>query len=295
VRRALGLLTTLAACSAPPGVPIVRARVEPASVVAPSESPPVPTVASTAIDLAAEATFVLPIPARDQAKQAPPSGWCGETAIQEGLLHLGVWAPQAFINGAGKPKHPDLYSQEMPIALAELGVKYTFYAPKKSGFEAFAAWTREALEEGDPVIGGVKILPTEHPEWGLDHFVLVVGHGKKGLLVNTTWGSREWVADGTNGLSFRNAFYGIRLRGVQLPKNAIAARLAVIDEDMTSVKLRISCRGLQQGASYRFERRKGRWDAKPSWSETFTAASDRLEKDLIQAANEPARFQCVAL
>ncbi len=45
------------------------------------------------------------------------------------------------------------------------------------------------------MLAGVKVLPTQHPEWGLDHFVLVVGHGDQGLLVNTTWGDRRWVRD----------------------------------------------------------------------------------------------------
>ena len=35
----------------------------------------------------------------------------------------------------------------------------------------------------------MKIYPTAHPEWGLDHFVLAVGLDARGLTVNTTWGS----------------------------------------------------------------------------------------------------------
>src|SRR5262249_50666376 len=145
-----------------------------------ASSTPVASAASATPEIAVDATHVLPIPARNQAKGAPPSGWCGETAIQEGLLHLGVWAPQAFIHHAGKSAHPDLYSKDLPVALAELGVRYSFYAPKKAGYDAFASWARDAIDEGDPIIGGVKILPTEHPDWGLDHFVTIVGYGTKG-------------------------------------------------------------------------------------------------------------------
>jgi len=290
VKRALAIVSAMAACSAP-----ARRSIEIANV--PHVDPIAPASASTPSepktpDLAAEATLVLPIPARDQAKEAPKSGWCGETAIQEGLLHLGVWAPQALINRAGHPKHPDLYSQEMPIALAELGVKYTFYAPKKAGFDAFAAFARASLDEGDPVIGGVKILPTEHPEWGLDHFVLIVGYGAKGLLVNTTWGSREWVGDATKGLSFHDAFYGIRLRGVNLTKDAVGARLLVVEEDLAHVTLRVRCDGLQAGKAYRIERRKNRFDEKAKWSATFSTTSDHLDENVTVDANEPARFQC---
>ncbi|MBX3228661.1 MAG: hypothetical protein KIT84_08415 [Labilithrix sp.] len=163
---------------------------------------------------AAEADLVLPIPARSQAPEAPPAGWCGETAIQEGLLYLGRSVSQRAINRAGKPAHPDLYATEIPIALKELGVRFTRY-PGGRGYEGFRRWVVDALAAGHPVLAGVKLVPSAHPTWGLDHFVLVVGHGKKGLLVNTTWGYRAWVAeDGASGLSLEGAFYGYRLDGL---------------------------------------------------------------------------------
>ena len=218
-----------------------------------------PLGAAGALDrgVAAEASSAtvagaLPIPPRSHAPEAPPEGWCGETAIQEGLLTLGMWAPQRGINKAGRPVHPDLYSSDIPVALSALGVRYAVYAGGK-GFDAFARWVSRAVDEGDPVIAGVKILPTQHPEWGLDHFVLVVGHGDQGLLVNTTWGSRRWVADTTTeGLSLRNAFYAIRLLGLTLPPEARPARLVVLEESSTQVKLRVTC---ADGVAFRDERR----------------------------------------
>ena len=214
-------------------------------------------------DPAEGAVLTLPIAARSQAAESPRAGWCGETALQEALLHVGAWAPQRVINRAGKPAHPDLYSQDIPVALTELGVRFQLYAQGK-GFEPFARWVRGALEQGDPVLVGVKILPTEHPEWGLDHFVLAVGHGTKGLLVNTTWGSRRWVADTTTpGLSLRDAFYGIRILGFALAPNERAARLTVLEEGAAIVKLRVTCAGQPD--------------------EDVTAAADRL-----------TRFRCAA-
>jgi hypothetical protein len=248
-----------------------------------------------AASLAALFADALPIPARSHAPEAPPEGWCGETAIQEGLLHYGIWAPQRIINKAGKPTHPDLYSTDIPVALAELGVRYTFY-PRGKGYDAFAEWVGKAVDEGDPVLAGVKILPTHHPEWGLDHFVLVVGHGPQGLHVNTTWGDRRWVADTTTpGLSFKNAFYAIRLTGVALAPNAKPARIALLEEKDASVKLRVTCGGLKAGASVRLERRSKRGEEKPLWSEELHADRDRVEKEITVEADKPARFQCVAL
>jgi hypothetical protein len=180
-------------------------------------------------------TLVLAIPDRPQAPESPPSGWCGETAIQEGLLHLGMWASQKKIHDAGKSKHPDLYSNELPTALANLGVVTSTFAGKD-----YAQFVEDALNDGDPVIAGVKILPTEHPKWGLDHFVLVVGYGPKGFLVNTTWNKQQWAsAQSTNGISFANAFYAIRMKSIAGLKHP--ARLRVLSEDDKTVKLAIDC------------------------------------------------------
>lgn len=184
---------------------------------------------------------VLPVPARSHAPEAPKEGWCGETSIQEGLLHLGVWAPQRVINKAGRPSHPDLHSPDIPVALAELGVRHSMYQPKTRGFAAYSEWIKKAIDAGVPVLAGVKILPTQHPEWGLDHFVTVVGYGERGLLVNTTWGTRQWVDKATTGLSFANAFYAIRFDGLSLAAGRTTARLTVLEESADKVKLRVTC------------------------------------------------------
>jgi hypothetical protein len=228
----------LVACTEKPA-----AQARPTEAVVPREAAaPVGTNTSSSVTQ-------LPIAARSQAPESPPSGWCGETAIQEGLLHLGAWASQRAINRAGRPVHPDLYSPEIPIALTELGVRFAFYQTTTRGYAGFAAWSRKAVDDGDPVLAGVKILPTAHPEWSLDHFVLVVGYGDKGLLVNTTWGSQRWVGDTTSpGLSLRNAFYGIRLLGlVDAPPRSTPARLTIVDERADVVKLEARCSGLGEG------------------------------------------------
>jgi hypothetical protein len=208
-------LVALVACSEGARAPVAAAPAASSSpaAVAPPADAGVPDAAPG--DPADDAELVLAIPARSQAPEAPPSGWCGETAIQEGLLHLGVTRSQSAINKAGHPAHADLYATEIPRALTELGVKFTPYAGAR-GYEPYRAWVIKALEAGHPVLAGVKLVPSEHPSWGLDHFVLVVGHGRRGLLVNTTWGYRAWVSDdGASGLSFKGAFYGLRLDGVR--------------------------------------------------------------------------------
>ncbi len=187
--------------------------------------------------------MLLPLASRAQADESPREGWCGETAAQEGLLHLGAYVSQAAIHRAGNPSHADLYSHELPVALSALGVRFTRFPG--GGYGAFVAWVREALGRSAPVLAGVKLLPTQHPEWGLDHFVLVVGEGEPGLLVDTTWGTREWSNDKkTRGISFVNAGYGLRFIGLELPRGVVAARparLVVRREDATTVSLRATC------------------------------------------------------
>ncbi len=236
----------------------------------------------------------LAIPARSQAAESPPSGWCGETAIQEGLLHVGMWAPQRLINKAGKPIHADLYSTDIPVALGDLGVRHTFYSAKTRGFEPFARWVKDAIDAGHPVLAGVKILPTQHPEWGLDHFVLVVGHGEQGLLVNTTWGRREWVTDATpTGISFKNAGYAIRFDGLVLPARTKDARLMLLQEGETSMKMSVSCSGFAAAERVRIEQHADRGFTKALQSVDVAAdPKGRVAAEMTVDAARFARFLC---
>lgn len=262
---------------------------EPTVVAAPPPLVSASTSASAASAPAATPGVVaLPIPARAQAAESPPSGWCGETAIQEGLLHIGIWAPQRLVNRSGNPAHADLYSNEIPIALAAFGVKTTTYRGGR-GYDAFAKWVRAAVDAGDPVLAGVKLVPSEHPEWGLDHFVLAVGYGPEGVLVNTTWGRREWIgrvdkkmeaaakAQNTQRISLENAGYGIRLDGPTLPAGMTRARLTLLEEGPETMKLRVSC-----GPRSRAER----------IDTTAEIVSKAGEGETTVAADRVARFGC---
>jgi hypothetical protein len=257
--------------AAPSPVPV------PVPVPAPAPAPPPPHH-----DHADDADVALPIPDRPQAPESPDSGWCGETAIQEALLHLGVWAPQKTIHAVAKPKHSDLYSNDIPVALAALGIPHSFYAPKKKGFDAYAAWVRDAIDGGEPVIAGVKILPTEHPDWGLDHFVLAIGYGDDGLLVNTTWGRREWVGDTTTpGLSLHAAFYAIAVHRPADANGARAARLEVIEESATLVRVRVVC--LDASSSGVEHRAGAKWQSATLGDGAITISATTV-----------ARFRCAA-
>ena len=82
---------------------------QPNSTVARQSSGSQATVAAPA------ATISLNIPDTGQEERRPDSGWCGEAAIQMALSHYGMYVSQRTINRAGKPIHPDLYANEIPV------------------------------------------------------------------------------------------------------------------------------------------------------------------------------------
>lgn len=237
--------------------------------------------------LSVATVVTLPIPDRAQHVDAPPSGWCGETAIQEALLHHGAWVPQRAIHAAGKSKHPDLHSQDVPVALAALGVDFVTHVPKRKG--DFAGFLRGAIDAGDPVFAGVKILPTSHPEWGLDHFVLVVGHGPQGFLVNTTWSEQRWVTEATSkGITLAGGFYGLRIRGVTRPAGRTPARATVIAETATTVQLRVACVGKETATLERRDAPAGKV------ADSWLLSKESPTRTVTVAASKAAWFDCAA-
>ncbi|MFT3713425.1 MAG: hypothetical protein QM817_37690 [Archangium sp.] len=134
----------------------------------------------------------LPIPDREWDEKAPPEGWCGETCIQMAALHYGAWVPQAAANKAGHPKTPDLWEQDLPVAMNALGM--TFESAPREGTVRMLEWTVKSLRKGTPVIIGVKLVPSKHPDWEVDHLVLAVGFSPEGLLVNSNLEGQQRLA-----------------------------------------------------------------------------------------------------
>lgn len=136
-------------------------------------------------------------------------GWCAETSIQMALAFYGIEISQKSINKAGSPSHPDLYMDEIDVALDELSVKYISWKGKDKDLEDFLIWIKSMLDSHYPVLCGVKIYPDEKPRWFLDHFVLIVGYSKKGFLVNTNMKGQKLISykqltSINHGFSFKN-------------------------------------------------------------------------------------------
>jgi ABC-type bacteriocin/lantibiotic exporter with double-glycine peptidase domain len=167
----------------------------------------------------------LTIPDRNWDPQRPdPSvGWCGEACIQMALSYYGREISQREINQAGQPKHPDLYAGDMDRALRALGVTFTSY-DQRGNVSTFIAWIQQQFRAGFPVICGCKVYPDEHPDWSLDHFVLVVGFNAEGLWLNTQLDmsgqvlvSYAQLSSRRNGYSFENRdhrYFGRAITGL---------------------------------------------------------------------------------
>ncbi|MGA2259065.1 MAG: hypothetical protein ABSG53_30710 [Thermoguttaceae bacterium] len=202
----------------------------------------------------------LEIPDTGQEQRRPESGWCGEAAIQMAVSYYGAYASQQAINRAGKPEHPDLYAQDIPRAMRNLGLEFSPWSG--NGLEAFLKWVRSQLAEGHPVLLGVKIYPTAHWVWPLDHFVLAVGCTEEALTLDTTWGRQETktfarLSTREKGLSFANpygVYFGYAITGMKMDSTQAGlrpTRVTIERDGDKQVKLRVSMKSLESGKRYR--------------------------------------------
>jgi hypothetical protein len=245
--------------------------------------------------------LLLAIAPRIHELGRPPEGWCGETAIQEALLYYGIYCPQERINEAGKPLHPDLYSNDIPEALKNLGMEQRQWPGGAADLDDFLGWIHKQVAAGWPVLVGVKIYPTQHEEWGLDHFVLAVGVEGDSLVMNTTWGfrytlSRRQLRSTERGFSFANrydSYYGISIKGPQrLGDGDRPIRVFVEKETADRIAVIVKCEGLQRGADYSLYKLSSVEEKRPKPLVTFQAKQrtyavhDTIERDT------PAIYRC---
>lgn len=115
-------------------------------------------------------------------------GSCGEACLWSILNAKGVDITQMEINHeAGFPGR-GLHAYELTIPLKKHKIK--FFHREKSVETSDSSLTTQRyrdflyqdviakVKEGNPVLIGVKVLPTRFPEWPLDHFILIVGYNE---------------------------------------------------------------------------------------------------------------------
>jgi hypothetical protein len=243
-----------------------------------------------AANVSAEKGVRLDIPDAGQEDRTPEEGWCGESAIQAALSYYGVYASQKAINQAGKPSTPDLQDDDIPIALKGMDLEFKRWDGK--GLQPFLTWIRGELAAGHPVLLGVKIYPTEHPDWDLDHFVLAVGCTKNALTLDTTWEyqetrSIELLSSEKFGLSFtnrHNTYFGYSITGMKLrAKQATTpVRINIKRDGDAQVELHVTTDNLERGKRYQILKYAGldaakRPDARPELLRSFTADGPKAE------------------
>ncbi len=227
-------------------------------------------------------TIRLEIADTGQEKRKPEDGWCGEAAMQMAMSYYGAYTSQKAINRAGNPEHADLYSYEIPRAMRKLGLEYVAW--RGDGLKPYLDWIRGQLADAHPVLVGVKIYPTAHPEWSLDHFMLAVGCTRETLTYNTTWGRQETqplvkLSGEEKGLSFANPFgqyYGYAITGLKTRSaggDLKPTRLAISRDGDQQVELRICVEKLERGTRYRLVK----------FSNLAAAQQSNAQSDLVRS------------
>jgi hypothetical protein len=240
--------------------------------------------------------IVLNIPDRGQAPGAPAQGWCGEAALQQALLFQGAYFPQKDIHQAADPPRQDLYAQDLPVVLRALQIRHR-YAPQPRSLDKFQDWIRDEIRAGRPVLVGMKIYPTEHPSWALDHFTLVVGVEGEALIINTTWKeqrtfTQEQLLSTAAGLAFKNRFdsyFGISIHGATGKPGQ--ARLLITRSREDGLEAVVRCEDLAAGSDYQL-RQAPSVNGAAEVLATFTADGSTQAYRLELDPAKPAVFSC---
>jgi hypothetical protein len=240
----------------------------------------------------------LGIPDRPWAAGAPDEGWCGEASIQMAALHFGAYVPQATINRLGRPKGPDLWEDDVPKALDALGLRYEAWA-EATDLGPFLRWIEASLRQRRPVVLGVKIYPTEHADWNVDHLVLAQGFAPGGLSLDTNMGDRQilwsWKAlqSSKRGYSLvgpAGRQYGYAILGFAPAPRSVPVSASVAGETPEDVGLQVRIAGLEAGKGYVLIRD----DLAGNTTRTPVArVSDVSIFPVEVRASEAARFTCV--
>ncbi len=237
----------------------------------------------------------LPIADRAWAPGAPPEGWCGEASVQMVALHFGVFVPQAVAHALGRPAHVDLWEDDLPTALRALGLEFETFEGR--GEAALLTFTVGHLRRGHPVILGVKLVPSPHPQQAVDHLMPAVGFGPGGLVVDTNFPQGQqavpWAAlRARDGLSLsspqgRQFAWAVTGPGGVAGTRPVSVQVAPEQGQPLDVEVRVE--GLEAGRAYRLLQRNldgGLHEA------TFVADAGVHLTRVTVPATEAAVFSC---
>lgn len=235
-------------------------------------------------------SVLLPIADRQWDPEAPQEGWCGETSIQLAAGWYGAFVSQAKVNALGQPKTPDLWEHDVPTALRALNMRFE-RGPKSRA--ALLTFMVEQLRLGRPVVLGTKIIPTDHPEWHVDHLVLAVGFSPEGLIIDTnvedgqltvSWAGLQ-SAEGDKTYSLVNQsgeVFGFAVTGFYEP-SPLPVRVSIAEQRADQATVDVVVPELREGLSYELLRNG-------EVLEQFTAKKPERKLRTVVPVNEVARF-----
>ena len=151
--------------------------------------------------------------------------YCAEVCIQEALMHYGMNLSQDNINKAGgKDNSSGLEDKgQITLALNNLGANFEtwyFTQGRDMNYAEYIDFLKSKLSQGFPILAGVKINPTQHPEWINDHYILLVGFNDDSFIYNSP-SERETMTfadfETTGHYTLTNTykiFFGVAFKGI---------------------------------------------------------------------------------
>lgn len=236
-------------------------------------------------------TVLLPIADRQWDTEAPPEGWCGEASIQMAAGHHGLFVSQRRANQLGQPRTPDLWEHDVPTALRALQMRFTRGPSSKPA--KLLPWLVDELRAGHPVVLGVKVVPTAHPDWHVDHLVLAVGFTPQGLTLNSNMEDGQltvsWAglqrAEGEAGYSLVNQsgeLFAYAVTGLY-EGSTVPVSVNVVTQLGDDATVDVTVRDLREGQHYELLRDGVQ-------QEVFTARKPSRSLRVVLSANTEVRF-----
>lgn len=212
----------------------------------------------------------LPIVDRKPSSDAPKGGWSGEACIQMVLMYHGVYASQKQINAAtgNAQQGKGLVYTEMYGAMRRFGLATVDYKKGHTSAPEFYQWARKHLDQGRPIIAGVKIYPDKNKAGKVDQFVVIVGYDKKGLFLNTNvydqgtiYRTVKELGSTKKGISLMNYARTVWAHAIKDPSSwkktgRQPVHLAIHGEQGNTLRATLTCLDLTPGKRYILFRRR---------------------------------------
>ena len=138
----------------------------------------------------------------------------------------------------------------------------------------------------------VKLYPSDHPDWEVDHLAVVVGYTPLGLVINTTVGGRQITVHypqleephDYSLVSPTGRHHGYSIQGF-----AGAPLTGRVTEEGPTISLEVRVRGLVPGNEYSLTRDD--LLGQRSTSRLIATSSEQVLREVV-AADQAAVFSC---